>query len=86
MQDISDCHSMVGSNGIVKPSQLSPQGMRHDALINQKLFWYILRQIKVLSQTQNTVDAVYINLLQNLQRLPISHHSSTLVSLISSSL
>ena len=37
-QDISDCRSMVGSKRIVKPNQLSPQGMRHDALINHKLF------------------------------------------------
>ena len=28
-------------------------------------------QIEVLSQTQNTVDAVYINLLQNLQNVII---------------
>jgi hypothetical protein len=52
---------------------------------NHEMFWtrYILRQIKVLSQTQNTVDAVYINLLQNLQNVIIFHHPSTLVSLIS---
>jgi hypothetical protein len=62
--------------------------MLRDWRLNHKMFWtqYILRQIKVLSQTQIQLTASIINLLQNLQRLLISQHLSTLVSLILSSL
>ena len=65
---ISDLHSMVVEMVLSNTSSYLLIWILKDSLKSRDvLTQYILRQIKVLSQSQHTVHNVKINLLQNLR-------------------